>query len=168
MERAVHKRALGEEERSAKISLNKVSVQRFNDTTERGFDILTNKKFNVPADLGSKTIYNPYVKPPPSTWTKIKHSSNTIDDYASIVTNTGSGVQFATNEEIISEPKALEDLDSKDINDRLGDTIDDNFFKKEVERRSKRLNKGSKTLSNFHSKSSTLKDTQAAVRNAVN
>lgn len=163
MERAVHKRALGEEERSAKISINKINVQRFNDTTERGFDILTNKQYNIPNDLGSKTIYNPYVKPPPSTWTKIKNTSSTIDEYVSNFTNSGSGVQFAKNEEIISEPKAIEDIDSQDINDRLGDTIEDDFARKEIERRSKRLNKGSKTLSNFNSKPSTIKDSQVGV-----
>lgn len=165
MEREVHKRAMGEEDRSAKISLNKINVQRFNETTERGFDILTNKQYNIPNDLGSKTIYNPYVKPPPSTWTKIKNTSNTIDDYASNLTNTGSGVQFARNSETISEPKGMEDIVSHDINDRLGDTIQDDFARRELERRSKRLNKGSKTLSNFHSKSTTIKDSQVGVSN---
>jgi hypothetical protein len=81
MERQIRKDGLSEEERLATITVNKVNIQRFKDTTARGFDIMTNKKFNNETDQGSKTLYAPFVKAPASTWTKIKNSSNAFDEY---------------------------------------------------------------------------------------
>lgn len=120
MERNFHKRALGDEERNAQISMNKINVLRFNDTTARGFDILTNKQYNISADTGSKTIYEPNVKPAPSTWTKIKHSSNEGDD---------ADIKFVNDNQIVNDQQLADDITSNDINDRLGDTVNDEFQK---------------------------------------
>lgn len=157
MERQVHKQSLGEEERLGQISLNKINVQRFKDTTARGFDILTNKQFNNPSEEGSKTVYEPFVKPPPSTWTKIKNTSNAFDDF-----RYGSSNAASQNNDTGSEPKKLDDVaDSGDLNDRVYDTVHDEFMQtNNIERRSKRLMKGSKTMSNFHKTDANAKITQ--------
>jgi hypothetical protein len=154
MERQVHKQSLGEVERLDQISLNKINVQRFKDTTARGFDILTNKQFNNPSEEGSKTVYEPFVKPPPSTWTKIKNTSNAFDDFKYGSSNAGS-----QNNDARSEPKKLDDMaDSGDLNDRVYDTVHDEFMQtSNIERRSKRLMKGSKTMSDFHKTNATTK-----------
>lgn len=149
MERKVHKQALGEEERQSKISLNKINVQRFRDTTDRGFDILTNKHFNNAADKESKVVHEPQVKPPPSTWTKIKNSSNAFDEYEPVAS-------FPSNHDNGSEPKKMDDAISGDLNDRVYDTTHTEFENREIERRSKRLMKGSKTMMNFHKPTNTL------------
>lgn len=160
MEKQFRKQALGEEERSSKISLNKVNVQRFKDTTNRGFDILTNKHFNNASDSGSKTVYEPNVKPPPSTWTKIKNTSNAFADFKS-----GSSHGFS-RQASGSEPKMLDDVvDGGDLNDRLYDTVHDEFMKTSIERRSKRLMKGSKTMSNFHKTNNNLNNQAAKFAN---
>ena len=146
MERQVHKQALGEEERTSRISLNKINIQRFRDTTDRGFDILTNKQFNKQAEEGSKFLHDPQVKPPQSTWTKIRNSSNAFDEFA----RASSGhAQSVPPEESGSIPNITDDIKAGDLNDDLYNTIHGDF-RKMVERRSKRLIKGSKTMSNFH------------------
>mmetsp|Transcript_32711 Transcript_32711/g.28983 ORF Transcript_32711/g.28983 Transcript_32711/m.28983 type:complete len:183 (+) Transcript_32711:426-974(+) len=43
MEKQARKQGMGEGERLENIALNKVNIQRFRDTTDRGFDITTNK-----------------------------------------------------------------------------------------------------------------------------
>ena len=159
MERNFHKRALGDEERSAKISMNKINVLRYNETTDRGFDILTNKQYNIANDVGSKTIYEPSVKPPPSTWTKIKYTSNQVDEANYSAGNTASDIKYVNNNEVYTEQRNVDDISSKDLNDRLGDTVQDEFIKKEQERRSKRLDKGCKTMTNFHNKTTVSKNT---------
>jgi hypothetical protein len=154
MERKALEEGMGEEERQSKIALNKVNVQRFRDTTERGFDILTNKQFNNAADKESKVIHEPQVKPPPSTWTKIKNSSNAFDDFE-------REPSYPSNQDNASEPKKLDDAASGDLNDRAYETAHTDFTQtREVERRSKRLMKGSKTMMNFHKPTATLQKPQ--------
>lgn len=46
MERQIWKEGLAEEERVKMIGLNKVNYKKFMEPLERGFDILSNKKFN--------------------------------------------------------------------------------------------------------------------------
>jgi hypothetical protein len=144
MEKQLRKQGLQEEERLEKIGVNKINVQRFKDTTFRGFDILTNKQFNNPTDQGSKTLYEPVVKDPPSAWTKIKNFSNGFDDFQ---TDQSTG-----HEEEGSEPKKLDDNPtSEDFNDRVLETNSEFLLtKSNIDRRSQRLAKGSKTMSNFH------------------
>jgi hypothetical protein len=152
MERKVHKQALGEEERQSKISLNKINVQRFKDTTARGFDIMTNKEYNSQTDQGSKQLHEPQVKAPPSTWTKIKNTSNAFDEFA----REPSSHDQSVHQNEGSEPKHIDDvvgsyndLKSGDLNDDLYNTMHGDF-RSMIERRSKRIMKGSKTMSNFH------------------
>ncbi|CAI2365184.1 unnamed protein product [Moneuplotes crassus] len=148
MERHARKVGLGEDERQQKISLNKVNIQRFRDTTERGFDILTNKQFNNPVDEGSKTLHEPFVKPPASTWTKIKASgSNAFDSF------DPQGDQQIQDGRNPSNSNAFEEnTASGDLNDRAYDSQHFEFSNTQViERRSKRLMKGNRTLTNFNS-----------------
>lgn len=152
MERQIHHQALGEEERTSKISLNKINVQRFNDTTARGFDILTNKQYNNPAEEGSKMLHDPQVKPPPSTWTKIKNSSNAFDEFSRHESDVGG----VTPKETASIPKPIDEVKSGDLNDDLYNTLHGDF-RQMIERRSKRLVKGSKTMSNFHRSTGAIK-----------
>ena len=142
MEKQARKHGLGENERQDKIALNKVNVQRFRDTTDRGFDILSNKQFNNPVDKGSKTIFQPLVQPPPSTWTKIKNSSNAFDNFHP----QSSSRRSESNLERLDE-----EVEAGELNDRLYATTQIDFSQTQaMERRSKRLMKGSQTMSNFN------------------
>lgn len=165
MERQVHKQALGEEERMSKISLNKINVQRFRDTTDRGFDILTNKQFNKQAEEGSKMLHNPHVNPPPSTWTKIKNSSNAFDDFQREESDHAQSVPAQESTPMVG---STDDPKAGDLNDDLYNTIHGDF-RKMVERRSKRLIKGNKTMSNFRKTSEITKpeSIKPAGRNSV-
>lgn len=152
MEKQARKIGLGEDERQQKIAINKVNIQRFKDTTERGFDILTNKHFNNPVDEGSKTLHEPFVKPPQSTWTKIKASgSNAFDNF------DPQANQQVLDVENASSGRGIEDgAISGDLNDRAYDTNHVDFSKtQEIERRSRRLMKGSRTTSNFNPSNAT-------------
>lgn len=48
---------------------------RFTEGLDRGFDIITNSKFNDKSDPCSKTVYDPHCAKPQSLWTKIQASS---------------------------------------------------------------------------------------------
>lgn len=145
MERQFHKQALGDEERNLQISLNKIDVQRFRDTTDRGFDIMTNKQFNSASDEGSRKLHEPMVKPPPSLWTKIRNTSNGFEEIhpSSSHQSSNRGHEYETNRH---EGASGDDFDQKEF-----DSTQDEFRQtREIERRSKRLMKGSKTVTGFY------------------
>ena len=75
MERQIRKEGLSEEERVKMIGLNKINYKKFIEPLERGFDILTNKKFNDPKDKESKQLFEPNVVKPVKVWSKIMDSS---------------------------------------------------------------------------------------------
>lgn len=153
MEHQARQRGLSQEERSNQVAVNRINLQRFKDTTDRGFDILTNKQFNNPSEEGSKTLYQPFVKPPPSTWTKVKNTSNAFHEIKSGSSNdTLSRAAPSENNEKASTARKLGEIpESGELNNKFFESANEDFARsKEVERRSRRLAKGSKTMSNFH------------------
>lgn len=84
LERQIHKEGLSEEERSKQIGLNKIHHGRFTEGLNRGFDILTNSKFNDKTDVGSKTVYEPHCKKPEKLWTKIQANTNGFQEMKTI------------------------------------------------------------------------------------
>ena len=147
IERQFHKQALGEVERSKQISLNKINVQRFRDTTDRGFDIMTNKQFNSASDEGSRALHEPMVKPPPSLWTKIRNTSNGFHEmYPSSAHQSSSKGYESEPKQIDGQSGAGDDLSRQEF-----DSAEDEFRQtREVERRSKRLMKKNKTVTSFY------------------
>ncbi len=134
MERQIHKEGLQEEERTKLNGLNKVHYGRFTEGLERGFDILTNTKFNQKNDPASKTIYDPHVVKPDKLWGKVMKQSN------------GKTVEEDTTQ-------APGGLNTQSASSHA--KTDSNFWKTHsdiIERRSRRLQKGS-ALGSVHTPS---------------
>lgn len=81
LEWKIHKEGLSEEERVKQIGLNKVNYGWFTEGLERGFDIITNKKYNDVKDPGSKPVFDAHCTKPTDVWTKVvNNSSKGFDD----------------------------------------------------------------------------------------
>ena len=90
------KSSMADEERKNELRLNKVSHARFTETTDRGFDIVSNLQCNSTAQ-GSKTRYKPTLdneqagsKPKRSIWSKAMMLSNKQNNFAPGLSKTQS------------------------------------------------------------------------------
>ena len=60
----------------AQNGLNKINYERFTEEEKRGFDILSNTKINDSKDKNSKKTFAPRVLKPKKLWSKIQHGSS--------------------------------------------------------------------------------------------